>query len=319
MRAVSGTDGKGGEGAVDRAACVAERLGIPHHVLDLRETFEERIITPFFEAYRAGKTPSPCVCCNRLIKFGALLDMALEIGCSYLATGHYARLETPHALTPLLFRGRDPAKDQSYFLFELTPGQLMHVRFPLGDWTKQAVQREAADQKLLPAGTRQSQDLCFVPDGDYAALLLRRFPDIAPPGDIVAVDGTKLGTHRGLIRYTVGQRQGLGLSGGPWYVVELRPETNKLVVGRRKDTLCQTVRLRGVNWLDETPFASSAVGSQVQLRYRMRPVEVTEAFLHDSSRSFAEIALAEPVAGVAPGQAAVFYRGDRVLGGGWIE
>ena len=299
--------------AATQAAEAAVKLGISHRVLDLREKFRDGIIAPFLESYLAGETPSPCVRCNRLFKFGFLLDAARAEGCEFLATGHYARLETAPDGTPVLRRGADPAKDQSYFLSWLRPEELRHALFPLGDRVKTAVKAEAGHRGLTPSGGGESQDLCFLPDGDYQALLEELHPELAAAsGEIVDRRGRVLGRHRGFFRYTCGQRRGLGLGGGPWFVLRVEPATNRVVVGTAEEAVASVVRLRDMNWL--TPPASG-LRVEAQLRYRMRPVP---AIAFPDAAGGVRLELEPPVAGVAPGQAAALYDGDRVLGGGWI-
>jgi len=301
---------------VGRARTAADKIGIRHHVVDLQTAFEQEVVTPFLDAYASGATPSPCVLCNPTIKFGALLDCARQLGCSALATGHYVRRVAVADGLLQLRRGVDPAKDQSYFLARLTIDQLRCARFPLGGMHKADVRARSAELGLTPVSHSESQDLCFIPNGDYAGFVSRHRPGLDTPGPIVSVGGETLGAHHGFFRYTIGQRQGLGLGGGPWYVTELRPASNTVVVGRREDVLTHRVTVRGINWLGDGAFPGNSASLVVQLRYRMKPVAVADiAVAPDGS---ARVNLAEPASGVAPGQAAVFYDGDRVMGSGWI-
>jgi tRNA-specific 2-thiouridylase len=210
----------------------------------------------------------------------------------------------------------DPVKDQSYFLAMLDVEQLEAACFPLASWHKRDVKAAASDLGLVDRVRSESQDLCFVPGGDYTDLLVRRHPELDVPGALVSVDGREVGVHRGYFRYTIGQRRGLGLSGGPWYVVGLCPEANRVIVGRYADLMSTRVRVESLNWLVTPPAPGEPLPVLVQVRYRMRP---REAVLVRESGGGAELCLKEPVAAVTPGQAAVFYHGDRVLGGGWIQ
>ena len=301
---------------VARARAVAGRLGIPHHVLELADAFESAVIRPFVEAYRHGQTPSPCVVCNRRIKFGALLDHVTDLGCTRLATGHYARVETDAGGRVQLHRGVDCAKDQSYFLHCLSQAQLRRTVFPVGGMRKPKVREHAHELGLVPEDQDESQDLCFILGGDYAAFVAERCPDVCRPGPIAAVDGTVLGRHDGTYRFTVGQRRGLGLSGGPWYVVKVLPRIDTVVVGRHADQLESKVRLRAVNWIAAVPATGAEEAVLVQLRYNMRPVA---ARVSVTGPGTAVVQLEQPAAAITPGQAAVFYSGDQVLGGGWIQ
>ena len=304
----------GGEGqAVADARAVAARLGIRHVALDLRAPFRRAIVQPFAEAYAAGRTPSPCMECNPLIKFGALLEAALAEGCEFLATGHYARLEVAAAGEVCLRRGLDPHKDQAYFLARVPVERLRRAIFPLGDRRKPEVVAAAAARGILRPASTESQDLCFLPNGAYAQLVAELHPELARPGEIVTADGRVLGRHDGFFRYTCGQRRGLGLGGGPWYVLRVEPATNRVVVGGAAEAECRTVRVTAVNWLVPPPAAP--LPAHVQLRYKMTPVPAVVTPGPDQS---AVLTLEKPLAGVAPGQGAVFYDGDRVLGGGWI-
>lgn len=300
---------------VHQAEHACRALGISHHVVDCREAFERTILQSFVETYASGLTPSPCVLCNRLIKFGVLLDAARSRGCQALATGHYARRRVEPDGTVSLWRGRDPGKDQSYFLFALTQDQLRAARFPLADRVKTDVRTVARHLGLVPERTEESQDLCFLSGGDYVTLMGRRRPDLAVPGPIVDGGGHVLGRHRGFFRYTVGQRRGLGLGGGPWYVVDVDPGTNRVVVGRRDDAMGCVAHIRDTSWIPEPPAPPVSFRALVQLRYGMEPVP---ARIETVPPAAATVHLERPVLGIAPGQAAVFYDGDRVLGGGWI-
>ncbi len=297
------------------ARAVAANLGIPHHVIDLRPVFRETIVTPFVDAYVRGETPSPCVWCNRGIKFGALLDEALRLGCAHLATGHYAKVVDGPGGRRLLRRGVDPDKDQSYFLFGLSQHQLHHALFPLGGCCKREIRALAAEHGIRRRDTGESQDLCFLGGGGYESLLLERVPGLDKPGPIIDSAGRVRGEHRGYFRYTRGQRRGLGLGGGPWYVLRVEPATNTVVVGTLEEAQGRSVSVTGLNWVAAEHAAGAEFRALVQVRYRMRPVSARVAV---GSADSATVALESSVTGIAPGQAAVFYDGDTVLGGGWI-
>lgn len=298
-----------------KGAAVAARLGIPHRVLDMTDRFEELVLTPFADAYRRGLTPSPCVCCNAQMKFGAMLDAMLAAGCERVATGHYARL-VPAGDDTLLLRGRDPRKDQSYFLAMLNADQRRRAIFPLGDRLKKDVQARAAALELVAPSEGESQDLCFLPDGDFASFVAARYPELSREGWIVTSDGTRLGRHRGAYQYTRGQRRGLGLGGGPWFVLRIDIADNLVVVGRQDELLSRNVILQDVNWLLPPPAAGAELPVQAQVRYLMQARPATLRRLDDSR---AEIVFADPVSAVTPGQLAAAYLDDRVVAGGWIS
>ncbi len=284
----------------------AEELGIPLAVQDIHAALEERVCRPFAQAYRSGRTPSPCAVCNPTVKFPALLDYADHLGARWVATGHYARAEGGH-----LLRGRG-SKDQSYLLARLTPAQLERCRFPLGELDKPQVRALAAARGLSAAQRPDSMELCFVPDNDYAAWLESRGWG-APPGDFVDAQGHVLGRHRGLHRYTLGQGSGLGLSGPhKYYVSALRPETDQVVLSDGSDLAAQEVRVTDLNWLvDPAP-------RQVTVRLRHSRDE-TPAQLELLPEGTVLVHTAVPVRAPTPGQLAVFYLGDRVAGSGWIN
>ncbi|MDF2766213.1 MAG: tRNA 2-thiouridine(34) synthase MnmA [Rhodospirillales bacterium] len=294
---------------------VADRLGIAHYVLDYEQRFRKQVIEDFAASYAAGETPIPCVRCNERIKFHDLLGTARELGAAALVTGHYVRrLLGPDG--PELHRAADPSRDQSYFLFATTREQLDYLRFPLGGLPKSET-RAIAERLGLPVAAKpDSQDICFVPQGRYAAVVEKLRPGAAEPGDIVHVDGRVLGRHRGIIHYTVGQRRGLGIGvdGAPLYVVGLDAANRRVMVGPQSALGNNRVRLRGVNWLGASPVPEEGARIQAKLRSAAEPADAT-------MRSMAEGGLVDfdvPQMAVAPGQAAVFYQGSRVLGGGWI-
>ena len=296
---------------------VADRLGIAHYVLDYENRFRAEVIDEFADSYLAGETPIPCVRCNQQIKFRDLLDTARDLGAAALATGHYVRRVAGPAGAEL-HRAVDRSRDQSYFLFATTRDQLDFLRFPLGGMTKPEVRALADRFGLAVAAKPDSQDICFVPSGGYASVVEKLRPGTIEPGEIVHVDGRVLGRHDGIIHYTVGQRRGLGLvdaetPGEPLYVVRLDAAARRVVVGP-KTALAETrVTVREVNWLLPVP-AADGVAAAVKLRSMSTPA-AARIFARGSG---AEILLETPQLGVAPGQACVFYDGDRVLGGGWI-
>ncbi len=299
---------------------VADSLGIPHYVLDYQERFRAAVIGDFADSYARGETPIPCVRCNQRIKFRDLLETARELGADALVTGHYARIEFgPDG--PELHRGVDAARDQSYFLFATTREQMAVLRFPLGSMEKVRTRELAAQFGLGVAAKRDSQDICFVSGGRYARVVEAVRPDAAQEGEIVDLAGTVLGRHAGIINFTVGQRRGLGLVGrdadeAPLYVVRLEAESRRVVVGRGDALLERSLKLRGVNWLGTNEALRAGLHVTVKIRSAAFAVP---AMVRGVRGGGAEVSFEEPQAGVAPGQACVFYDGTRVLGGGWIE
>lgn len=301
---------------------VADRLAIPHYVLDYESRFREAVVDTFADAYVRGETPIPCVTCNRTVKFHDLLAMARRLGADALATGHYVRWQD-HGGAPVLLRAVDASRDQSYFLYATTSQQLRLLRFPLGGMSKAEVRALAERYGLAVAAKADSQDICFVPDGDYAAVVRQLRPAAGRPGHIVHIDGRILGRHRGIINFTVGQRRGLGLTDAgadPLFVIRIEPATHQVIVGPRAALAVQTVPVGDLNWLG--PAVQSAA-VQVKLRSSQAPVEATLAFAGGDRGQAgvvtnAVVTLAKAQYGVAPGQAAVFYDGDRLLGGGTI-
>ncbi|GAO97452.1 tRNA-specific 2-thiouridylase MnmA [Caedimonas varicaedens] len=296
---------------------VADRLGFPHYVLDYESRFKESVMEDFADSYLAGETPIPCIKCNQEVKFKDLLSTARELGGEALATGHYVRWHQGVQGTEL-HRAIDPHRDQSYFLFNTTSEQLAYLRFPLGDMLKSETREHAHRFGLEVASKPDSQDICFVPDGDYARVVERLRPGALESGDIIHIDGTILGQHQGIIQYTVGQRRGLGISlptGEPLYVIKLDPLNHRVIVGPREALGCQTLLLRDVNWLDERN-QKKEYSIQVKIRSSQEPV-VAKIELQDDRK--AEVTLVSPEYGVSPGQACVFYQSERVLGGGWIR
>ena len=299
---------------------VAEMLGFPHYVLDYENTFREAVIEEFAEAYLAGATPVPCIRCNERVKFRDLLETARELDADCMATGHYIQRKLG-AAGPELHMAADPARDQSYFLFSTTPEQLEYLRFPLGHLRSKAETRAlAARHGLAVADKPDSQDICFVPNGNYAAVIEKLRPGAADPGKIVDLEGRELGEHRGVIHYTIGQRRGLGIGGlaDPLYVVRLDPEKKHVVVGPKEALSTRIVPVREINWLGDAPFDSAP---EWHLSVRIRSTRMpAEAIIRPTGPTTAEVELLSPEEGVSPGQACVFYEtgGSRVFGGGWI-
>lgn len=298
---------------------VAETLGIPHYVLDYESRFRDSVIDDFADSYLRGETPIPCVRCNQTVKFRDLLKVAKDLGADCLATGHYIR-RAETAAGPELYRGADDAKDQSYFLFATTPDQLDYLRFPLGQMTKEETRAHALRLGLKVADKPDSQDICFVPEGRYVSVIEKLRPGAGAPGEIVHMDGRVLGTHDGIVNYTIGQRRGLGVGGGavedgePLYVVKVEPEGRRVIVGPREALLVRDIYVKELNWLAES-LPKDGMKVAVKLRSTRPPAPAHIRMLGEGR---AVVCLEEPEAGVAPGQACVVYDGERLLGGGWI-
>jgi tRNA-specific 2-thiouridylase len=282
-------------------------MGLPHFTLNLKELFDRRVMQNFVGSYSEGKTPNPCVACNAHVKFHASSFLADELGFHHVATGHYARIDDG----PTLARPVDESKDQTYVLWPVPRDLLARTIFPLGEYRKTDVRAIAEERGLAVAYTPESQDICFIPDGDYRSFVRKKVA--AKPGDVVDYDGRVLGRHAGVVDFTVGQRRGIGVSAPtPLYVSEVRPRSGQIVVGRRQDLEVREVRVRDLNWFLDPEQAAS-----VQVRYNGSPVPCT---IEESSDGAWVACLDEPVIGVAPGQSAVFYTGDgeRVVGGGVV-
>ena len=294
---------------------VAEVLGIPHYVLDYESRFRDAVMEEFADSYIRGETPIPCVRCNQTVKFKDLLETARDLGAACLATGHYLRREEAPAGAHML-RAVDDNRDQSYFLFATTAEQLDFLRFPLGGHaSKDKTRKLAARYGLSVANKPDSQDICFVPSGNYTSVIERLRPGAADPGEIVHLDGRVLGKHHGIIHYTIGQRRGLGFGiGAPLYVVKLEPETRRVIVGPQEALLVHAITLREVNWLGHGPIPKAGMDIAVKVRSTQPAVAARLFPASDGAR----VVFDDPAAGVSPGQACVFYDGERVLGGGWI-
>jgi tRNA-specific 2-thiouridylase len=295
---------------------VADAIGIPHYILNFERQFQDTVISNFVREYAAGRTPLPCAHCNSDLKFSTLLDRARGLGAEQVATGHYARVEQSPAGRWLLRRSADSAKDQSYFLFSLTQEQLARAAFPVGELKKAEVRAQARRLGLKVAEKPDSQEICFVPDGDYASFVARQLPAVARVGAIVDERGEVLGRHGGVHRFTVGQRRGLGVSSSaPLYVLRIEAESGQVTVGTRGALDQTTLTATGVNWV-ATDAPSDWVPITAQIRHRHRPA-IGRVRAIDDNR--AECIFDEPQPAIAPGQAVVFYDEDVVVGGGWID
>ncbi len=307
------------------ARSVASLLGFPYYVVNLQREFQETVVKSFIESYRQGQTPSPCVLCNSHMKFDRLVRLAEEVRASRVATGHYARIRRDEKSGRfLLLRGKDLDKDQSYFLFELTQGQLSKALFPVGDLTKPEVRRIARRVGLDVAEKLESQEICFVPDDDYASFIERHCEEVTgfskdsgslSGGEIVDCSGRVMGKHDGIHRYTIGQRRGLGIAHSePLYVVDIHPSDNRVVVGTKSQVASRTCRVEGLNWIAiaalERPLR---LWTKIRSRHQEAPATVSP--LADGA---VQVQFDTPQLAITPGQACVFYEGDRVVGGGWI-
>jgi tRNA-specific 2-thiouridylase len=302
---------------------VSDKLGIPHYVLDYENKFSDAVMQEFADSYLAGETPIPCVRCNQRVKFRDLLQQARDLGAEAMATGHYVR-RVATGQGAELHRGSDPSRDQSYFLFATTQEQLDFLRFPLGDVPKTETRAIAGKLGLAVADKPDSQDICFVPEGGYAKVVERLRPGAIEAGEIVHLDGRVLGRHNGVINFTVGQRRGIGVhdkgsNNEPLYVVKVDPTRHQVIVGPKAALARHQVVLREVNWLGRPGEATENVLVTVKLRSMSQPAKATIS-LDSANQSVrtATVMLEEPQFGIAPGQACVFYQGDRLLGGGWI-
>ncbi len=306
-----------GWSAVNDARKVAQQLGIPHYVLNYRERFEKQVIDYFCAEYLVGRTPNPCIACNRHIKFGDLLQQARSMDMDFLATGHYAQVKYDEDRQRyLLYRGRDRRKDQSYVLYSLGQDQLAHLLFPLGDYTKPEIRTMASDLDLVVAEKAESQEICFVEDDDYARFVSNRNPGVIKPGPIVSTQGELLGHHEGIVHFTIGQRRGLKIAKGyPIYVVALDPQRNSVIVGDKDEVFARSCRAGNLNWIAMDRLEGE-LEVEAQIRYTARPVPaVVKAHMDGTVR----VDFREPVRALTPGQAVVFYEGEMVLGGGTIE
>ncbi|WP_262694822.1 tRNA 2-thiouridine(34) synthase MnmA [Kordiimonas aquimaris] len=296
---------------------VAEELGIPHYVLDYESRFKEQVMEDFADSYIKGETPIPCVRCNQTVKFKDLLATAQDLGADCMATGHYVQRVVGEGGKAHLLRGKDNGKDQSYFLFASTQEQIDFLRFPLGGMDKEETRAHAERFGLIVADKPDSQDICFVPEGGYVSVIERLRPGAMEPGDIVDIDGNVLGQHKGIVRYTIGQRRGIGIGGteDPLYVLKLDPARRRVIVGPKEALATREILVKEVSWIGEdVPNDGLLVTAKIR---STRPGVSAKLFAGNDGT--ARIELLEPETGVSPGQAAVFYHDDRVLGGGWIS
>ena len=295
-----------GNDAVKQAKAVADELGIKHYTIDANDAFQTEVINYFAKSYVEGETPIPCIKCNQYFKFGVLLDKAKELGADFVATGHYSIIKNGR-----IYRGHDTKRDQSYFLCMLTSDQIRHIKFPLGEYTKDEVREIARQHGIRSSDTPDSQDVCFVEDGNYQEIVRGLYPDCEKKGDIISVDGRILGKHNGIINYTIGQRKGLGISSPtPLYVAEILPKTNEIIVGEREDLFSNEVFIRDVNLLTDN------IDDVVEIKCRSTQPPV-KAMLHGVEDGLL-VSPIEPIFGIAKGQACAIYRGDELIGGGWI-
>jgi tRNA-specific 2-thiouridylase len=300
--------------AIADAKSVASKLGIAHHVINLREDFKERVINNFIEEYKNGRTPNPCVRCNQLIKFDLLLKKADELGADYVSTGHYAVISGTKK-APLLKKSPDRTKDQSYFLYRMPPEALKRVLFPVGAMTKMHARKIAAKLGLDVAGKKDSQEICFIHDNDYGRFLSEKIPETVKPGPILDTDGNRVGMHRGIAFYTIGQRRGIGLQfAKPFYVVSIDKENNAVVVGDEKETFGKMLIASDLVWTSATA-PSKAFAAKAKIRYA---TEETPAVITPLEGGYVRVTFKKPVKSITPGQSVVFYKKDVVLGGGII-
>jgi tRNA-specific 2-thiouridylase len=302
---------------------VAQHLGIPYYVVNFEDRFEQQVVKPFIDEYLAGRTPIPCTLCNNSIKFDQFLDMAASVGADQIATGHYARISwNPDSGRWEMRRSADRTKDQTYFLFGLTQDQLSRTLFPLGGFEKSVVRELARELNIPTAEKPDSQEICFVPNGDYAAFIDAYFREQGissedTRGELVTADGRVVGEHAGVHHFTVGQRRGLRVAAGePLYVIATEPASKRVVIGRNDALLRAAMTVNSVNWISIAPPAAPVRG-EIKIRNKHSAASATIAPTNDSAR--VEVHFDEPQRAVTPGQGAVFYSGDLVLGGGWIE
>ncbi len=300
------------------AKMVADKIGIPHYVLNYESKFKESVMEDFADTYMRGETPIPCIKCNETVKFRDMFQQAKELEADCLATGHYVkRLVGDHG--PEMHVAHDKNRDQSYFLFSTTKDQLSFLRFPLGTLPKSDTRAHAKRLGLVVANKLDSQDICFVPNGDYANIVEKLRPGALEEGDILDLDGTVLGRHKGIINFTIGQRRGVGVSskeGTPLYVIRLNPDLHQVIVGPKEALARQTIVVRQVTWLGYADENAEIYEVRVKIRSTQSPLK---AILKRLDKTHAEVTLENPEYGVSGGQACVFYQGDRILGGGWIE
>lgn len=304
-----------GLSAVEDARRVAAQLEIPYYVMNFKDSFQRNVVDYFVEEYLNGRTPNPCIACNRYVKWESLLQRSLSIGADYIATGHYARIVKLPNGRYTLRRSATLAKDQTYALYNLTQEQLQRTLMPVGEYSKEEIRKIAEDIQLQVANKPDSQDICFVPDGDYAGFIEKTAGKQVQKGNFVTVDGTVLGEHKGIIHYTVGQRKGLGLAlGYPAFVLEIRPETNEVVIGTHEESMAKSLRAGNLNFMSIEDLAEPQ-RVFTKIRYNHRGVWAT---IEKTGEDEILCTFEEPQRAVTPGQAVVFYDGEYVLGGGTI-
>lgn len=304
-----------GLSAVDDARRVAQMIGIPHYVMNFRKDFKDKVIDYFCEEYLNARTPNPCIACNRYVKWESLLKRCLDIGADYIATGHYSQITKLDNGRYALKCSKTQKKDQTYALYNLTQEQLQRTLMPVGEYSKEEIRKIAEDIQLQVANKPDSQDICFVPDGDYAGFIEKTAGKQVQKGNFVTVDGTVLGEHKGIIHYTVGQRKGLGLAlGYPAFVLEIRPETNEVVIGTHEESMAKSLRAGNLNFMSIEDLAEPQ-RVFTKIRYNHRGVWAT---IEKTGEDEILCTFEEPQRAVTPGQAVVFYDGEYVLGGGTI-
>ncbi len=303
--------------AGEDAAQVAQVLKIPHHVVKLEKEFKKYVVDNFCKEYKRGRTPNPCIRCNKSLKFGLLLKKANILGARYIATGHHARVFYDSAKKRfLLKKGKDPEKDQSYFLYSLSQEQLSFVKFPVGELIKDEVRAKACQFDLPAAKRPESQEICFIPDNDYVSFLKDRTPHIFRPGDIIAKDGRVLGRHKGIALFTIGQRRGMGIAAPkPLYVIEIQAEKNKIIAGTEEELYKEELQASSLNIISLFKLTGNLEG-EAKIRYKHKPAK---AIIKPLSSNKALVKFSKPQRAVTPGQAVVFYDGDVVIGGGTID
>lgn len=298
---------------IEDARSVAFRIGIPYYVVNYKDDFKEKVMDPFVNSYLKGCTPNPCIECNRHLKFEHLYQTAQELGCDVIVTGHYARITQEDGCYQLR-RALDPTKDQSYVLYSLTQEQLAHTMFPLGELSKDRVREIAQEHELINSAKRDSQDICFVPDGDYKKFMEESYDIHIGPGQFVGTDGEVLGTHQGYYGYTIGQRKGLGIAAKhPLYVVDILPEKNQVVLGTNEDLFRTTLEAEDFNWILDWDYDGKIL--QAKIRYRQ---QAQDAHVRRLENGHVQVEFIEPQRAITRGQAVVVYQDDVVIGGGTI-
>jgi tRNA-specific 2-thiouridylase len=305
-----------GRNAVEDAFHVALVLGIPHYTADMRGIFEKKVISDFCKEYSLGRTPNPCIRCNQYIKFDLLLEKSKKLNADFLATGHYARiLKDPNTGRYLLKKGKDEKKDQSYFLYTLTQNQMARILMPVGESTKEEIRKKAEEFSLPVAKRPESQEICFIPDNNYAGFLKDKIPEAFKPGNIVDIDGNVLGKHSGIIHYTIGQRRGMGIAApDPLYVLAIGKDKNEIVAGTDDQLYKKSLSASGINLIARENL-SGEIHAKARIRYKHKEAD---AVIKINGHGLVEVTFKKPQRAITPGQAVVFYEGDVVIGGGTI-